>query len=49
VHIEGMPDLIEVRQGRCLPYGDGVSYWALGEIVKAHAGIYETDSWGGGP
>ena len=31
------------RQGRCLPYGDGVTFWALGEIVKAHAGILETD------
>src|SRR5262245_27190271 len=27
------------RQGRCLPYGDGVTFWALGEIVKSHAGI----------
>ena len=33
-----MPDLITWRQGRCLPYGDGVSYWALGEMVKAEAG-----------
>jgi predicted ATPase/class 3 adenylate cyclase len=31
------------RQGRCLPYGDGVTFWALGEIVKAHAGILESD------
>ena len=31
------------RQGRCLPYGDGVAFWALGEIVKSHAGILETD------
>ena len=31
------------RQGRCLPYGDGVSFWALGEIVKAQAGILESD------
>ena len=38
-----MPDLITWRQGRCLPYGDGVSYWALGEMVKAEAGILETD------
>jgi class 3 adenylate cyclase/tetratricopeptide (TPR) repeat protein len=37
-------ELITWRQGRCLPYGDGVSYWALGEIVKAHAGILESDS-----
>src|SRR5207237_8438624 len=32
------------RQGRSLPYGEGVSYWALGEMVKAQAGILETDS-----
>ena len=25
-------------QGRALPYGDGVSFWALGEMVKAQAG-----------
>jgi len=31
------------RQGRCLSFGEGVTYWALGEIVKAHAGILETD------
>jgi AAA ATPase domain len=31
------------RQGRCLPYGDGVTFWALGEIVKAEAGILESD------
>jgi class 3 adenylate cyclase len=42
-HIEGMPELITWRQGRCLPYGDGVSYWALGEMVKAESGILETD------
>jgi class 3 adenylate cyclase/tetratricopeptide (TPR) repeat protein len=31
------------RQGRCLPYGDGVSFWAVAEIVKAQAGIFESD------
>jgi class 3 adenylate cyclase/tetratricopeptide (TPR) repeat protein len=36
-------ELIRWRQGRCLPYGDGVTFWALGEIVKAEAGILETD------
>jgi class 3 adenylate cyclase/tetratricopeptide (TPR) repeat protein len=36
-------ELIRWRQGRCLPYGEGVSFWALGEMVKAHAGILETD------
>jgi len=32
------------RQGRCLPYGDGVAFWALGEIVKSHAQIFESDA-----
>ena len=31
------------RKGRCLPYGDGIAFWALGEIVKSHAGILESD------
>ena len=37
------PELITWRQGRCLPYGEGITFWALGEIVKAHAGILESD------
>ena len=35
--------LVTWRRGRCLPYGEGVTFWALGEIVKRHAGILETD------
>jgi len=42
-HIDEIPDLIRWRQGRCLPYGEGITYWAFGEIVKAEAGILETD------
>jgi len=42
--IDMRPELIRWRQGRCLPYGDGVTFWALGEIVKAEAGILESDS-----
>ena len=38
------PDIMYWRQGRCLPYGEGVTYWALTEMIKAHAGILETDS-----
>ena len=29
--------------GRCLPYGGGVAMWALAEMVKACAGILDTD------
>jgi class 3 adenylate cyclase/tetratricopeptide (TPR) repeat protein len=41
--IEAQPDLIYWRQGRCLPYGEGRAFSALGEIVKAHAGILEAE------
>ncbi|HKT44903.1 MAG TPA: AAA family ATPase [Gaiellaceae bacterium] len=37
-------DLTTWRQGRCLAYGDGVTFWALAEIVKAHAGVLEGDT-----
>ncbi len=32
------------RRGRSLPYGEAVPLWALSEIVKAQAGILESDS-----
>jgi class 3 adenylate cyclase/tetratricopeptide (TPR) repeat protein len=41
--VEASPDLTVWRQGRCLPYGEGVALWALGEIVKAQAGILDSD------
>jgi class 3 adenylate cyclase/tetratricopeptide (TPR) repeat protein len=41
--VDADDELITWRQGRSLPYGEGASYWALGEIVKAHAGILESD------
>jgi len=42
--VEAGPELTVWRQGRCLPYGEGVAFWALGEIVKAQAGVLETDT-----
>jgi class 3 adenylate cyclase/tetratricopeptide (TPR) repeat protein len=44
--VDARAELIRWRQGRCLPYGEGRTFWALGEIVKAHAGIRETDDAG---
>ena len=41
--VDDRPELVTWRQGRCLPYGDGITFWALGEIVKAQAGILESD------
>jgi class 3 adenylate cyclase/tetratricopeptide (TPR) repeat protein len=43
-HSDDQPDLVRWRQGRCLPYGDGIAFWALGEIVKAECGILESDT-----
>src|SRR5207248_4743414 len=31
------------RHGRSLPYGQGTTFWALGEIVRAEAGILHSD------
>jgi class 3 adenylate cyclase len=31
------------RTGRCLSYGDGVTFWPLAEVLKEHLGISESD------
>jgi class 3 adenylate cyclase/tetratricopeptide (TPR) repeat protein len=36
-------DRVAWRQGRALPYGDGPTFGALAEAVKAEAGILESD------
>jgi class 3 adenylate cyclase/tetratricopeptide (TPR) repeat protein len=41
--VDARPQLVTWRQGRCLPYGEGVTFWGLGEVVKAEAGILESD------
>ena len=41
-YIDGRPEFTTWRQGRCLPYGEGITFWALGEILKAHTGILES-------
>ncbi len=42
--VDNDSEIIWWRQGRCLPYGAGISFWALGEMAKAQAGVLETDS-----
>jgi class 3 adenylate cyclase/tetratricopeptide (TPR) repeat protein len=42
-YVDARPGLTTWRQGRCLAYGEGRTFRALGEIVKAQAGILETD------
>ena len=40
--VDASPELVTWRQGRCVPYGEGRTFWALREIVRAHAGILRT-------
>jgi class 3 adenylate cyclase len=42
--VDDRQEFVSWRQGRCLPYGDGITFWALGEIAKAQAGILESDT-----
>src|SRR3954452_12182548 len=34
---------VTVLVGRCLPYGEGITYWPLAEMVKTSAGIADDD------
>jgi hypothetical protein len=34
---------VRLLRGRCLPYGDGITFWPLAEIVKSVAGILDSD------
>ena len=31
------------RTGRCLPYGQGITYWPLAEVLREHLGLLESD------
>ena len=33
-----------VLRGRCLSYGEGVTYWPIAEIIRAAAGVLESES-----
>ncbi|HTX80990.1 MAG TPA: adenylate/guanylate cyclase domain-containing protein [Streptosporangiaceae bacterium] len=39
----GVPQRPLLRTGRCLSYGHGITYWPLGEVLKEHFGIRESD------
>jgi class 3 adenylate cyclase len=40
---DAQPELVAWRRGHCLSYGEAVGFWALGEVIKAQAGILESD------
>jgi class 3 adenylate cyclase/tetratricopeptide (TPR) repeat protein len=39
-------DQARVVRGRCLPYGEGITYWPVAEIVRQAAGIKDGDAAG---
>ncbi len=43
-YIDGIADTVLWHRGRCLSYGEGVTFWALAEIVRQRFGIAEEDS-----
>jgi class 3 adenylate cyclase len=42
-YIDGLLRDVYWHRGRCIPYGDGVAYWALGEMVRGRIGGTEDD------
>jgi class 3 adenylate cyclase/tetratricopeptide (TPR) repeat protein len=40
-YIDGLSQTVRWHRGRCLAYGEGVTYWALAEMVRGRAGIVE--------
>jgi hypothetical protein len=42
-YLDGLADDVLWHGGRCLSYGEGVSYWALSEMVRARLQIGEED------
>ncbi|MGZ4127026.1 MAG: adenylate/guanylate cyclase domain-containing protein [Actinomycetota bacterium] len=42
-YIDGLLDTINWHRGRCLAYGEGVTYWALAEMVRMRARIVEEE------
>jgi class 3 adenylate cyclase len=44
VSIEATQRAPRVVRGRCLAYGDGITYWPLAELLKTYAQALDTDS-----
>ena len=43
-YADGLAGTIRWHAGRCLAYGEGVTYWALAEMVRTRAGILESEA-----
>jgi class 3 adenylate cyclase len=36
-------DGVTVLKGRCLPYGEAITYWPLAEVLKTYTGVLDSD------
>ncbi|MGZ4132610.1 MAG: ATP-binding protein, partial [Actinomycetota bacterium] len=42
-YLDGLVETVYWHRGRCIPYGDGVAYWALAEMVRSRLGAAEEE------
>ncbi len=42
-YLDGLVERVWFHTGRSPAYGEGISFWALGEMVRRRAGLLETD------
>jgi class 3 adenylate cyclase len=40
---DAQADGVTVLKGRCLPYGEAITYWPLGEVLKTYTGVLDSD------
>jgi len=45
-YMDGLRELFRWHRGRCLAYGEGVTYWALAEMIRGRAEILEGEEAG---
>ena len=43
-YVDGLIEVFRWHRGRCLAYGEGVTYWALAEMVRMRARIVEGEA-----
>jgi class 3 adenylate cyclase/tetratricopeptide (TPR) repeat protein len=42
-YVDGLAEAVWWHDGRSPAYGDGISFWALGEMVRSRCGLAQTD------
>ena len=42
-YVDGLVEPVYLHRGRSPAYGEGIAYWALGEMLRSRVGLLETD------